>query len=74
MAAHVRSESRFLAAGKSAKGESVTSVGKPGESVSGKPAGPGKTGKAKGGAGGSASAKGGSASAGSVEIQTSADR
>jgi hypothetical protein len=64
------SSSRVTVEGKTAKGESVTSVGKPGKSVKGKAGKNGKTGSAKGGDGGSASAKGGSATAGSVVVQT----
>lgn len=67
MTAHVFRKSRIVVEGKTATGESVTSVGKPGRTAKGKA---GKTGHAKGGAGGSASATGGSATAGSVVIQT----
>jgi hypothetical protein len=56
--------------GKTVKGESVTSVGKPGKSVKARAGRNGKTGSAKGGDGGSASATGGSATAGSVKVQT----
>ena len=65
-----QSTSKVTVDGKTATGESVTSVGKPGKSVTGKAGQNGKTGSAKGGDGGSASAKGGSASAGSVVVQT----
>ena len=65
-----RSTSRVTVDGKTATGESVTAVGKPGTSAKGKAADNGKTGSAKGGNGGSASATGGSATAGSVKVQT----
>jgi len=65
-----QSSSRVTVDGKTAKGESVTAVGKPGKSVKGKTGKSGATGSAKGGDGGSASAKGGSATAGSVVVQT----
>lgn len=65
-----QSTSKVVVEGKTVKGESVTSVGKPGKSAKGKAGKNGTTGSAKGGDGGSASAKGGSASAGSVVVQT----
>ena len=65
-----QSTSKVTVEGKTATGESVTSVGKPGASAKGKAGKNGTTGSAKGGDGGSASAKGGSATAGSVVVQT----
>ena len=65
-----QSTSKVTVDGKTATGESVTAVGKPGRSVKGKAGKNGTTGSAKGGDGGSASAKGGSATAGSVVVQT----
>ena len=62
--------SRVTVDGKTAKGESVTAVGKPGKSAKGKAGKNGTTGSAKGGDGGSASAQGGSATSGSVVVQT----
>ena len=65
-----QSTSKVTVEGKTAKGESVTAVGKPGKSAKGKAGKNGTTGSAKGGDGGSASATGGSATAGSVKVQT----
>ncbi len=64
------SRSRVTVDGKTATGQSVTAVGKPGKSAKGKAGKNGSTGSAKGGDGGSASAKGGSATSGSVVVQT----
>jgi len=65
-----QSTSKVTVDGKTATGESVTAVGKPGKSAKGKAGKNGSTGNAKGGDGGSASATGGSATAGSVKSQT----